>query len=166
MHIISHNLFFKIGLESLFSQKSSYIMNSNYITLVDFGGFCMIFSNEIYDKFCCGPASEETLLDIFISIYPFAIKRISSASQYIERIKKVSIDASLSKYRSLTSSEKNVLKMMLSGLSKNEVANMLNLKIKTIGNYKINALHKLGLDNFKVLYWQYRQWIAYFNGKD
>ncbi|EPN6628515.1 MULTISPECIES: helix-turn-helix domain-containing protein [Enterobacteriaceae] len=48
--------------------------------------------------------------------------------------------------------EQQVLNMLLNGHSQNEIAEILNLSIKTISGYKIKAVKRHGARNFNELY--------------
>lgn len=52
---------------------------------------------------------------------------------------------------SLTSREREVLKLVAQGLGNKEVANLLNLSIKTVEKHRANVMHKLGLKNVAML---------------
>ena len=51
----------------------------------------------------------------------------------------------------LTTREREVLKLVAQGLGNKEVAKLLNLSIKTVEKHRANVMHKLGLKNVAML---------------
>ncbi|MDX1520078.1 MAG: response regulator transcription factor [Anaerolineae bacterium] len=54
-------------------------------------------------------------------------------------------------YTQLTNREREVLQLIVEGLSNKEIAEQLHLSVKTIGNHRINLMEKLDLHNVSDL---------------
>jgi FixJ family two-component response regulator len=53
--------------------------------------------------------------------------------------------------KSLTKSEKRILKLIIEGKSNKEIADLLNRSIRTIEVHRAHGMHKLGVDNLRDL---------------
>ncbi|RAY78041.1 DNA-binding response regulator [Enterobacter cloacae] len=79
-----------------------------------------------------------------------AVKAISKGYKYFPELRINTLDR-YGKKKSLTNRELDVLRLLASGMSNNEIASQLNLSYKTISTYKTRMMEKLGVTSFAEL---------------
>lgn len=110
------------------------------------------------------PAQREELLKRLkeegtISNFEIEFKRLNGSTGWLEAsatiypdqgyIEGAQFDVTAS--RVLSPAEKNVVKMMLHGLSNKQIAQKLERSVRTIEDHRANIMHKLGIDNLVEL---------------